>query len=785
MEDPQRQFDDASDESRQLIEAKLELEHLRRLLMRTATGVCSFQARMEEELKTYRSQRAWKVMLFLRKSYTLAVRRGWAGRWRLVRDLFRFGSESGQSLEEFELSFPDVLNYVPGELFTLPPASDGENRRAGMYASESARPQAGPDVVILPAFDFEFRMQRPQHLALGLAQRGYRVFWISPTRFVPPSSSKFYELAEIHQNLWEVRLRAGSFDIYRDIPQEHLIDEQLAALKELYRDCAVAASCVMVQLPCWRRLALALRQEFGSCVLYDCMDAWEAMPGTGGELKDEGEALAREADCVAASSRRLSEKMNRRGLNPFLIRNGVDFAFFSSASPRGLLAHIPKPVVGYFGALAEWFDFNLVAEIAQLRPIYSFVLIGGFGLEANVKGREVSLLRKLPNVHLLGHKPYWLMPFYLAEFDACLLPFVINEVTQATDPVKLYEYFSQGKPVVATAMSELAELDGMVYIASGAQDFARQLDAALCEPDPELKQRRIKYASESSWAKRVSAMENALAKAFPQVSVVIVTHNSSAYVAPCLESLRRNTAYPRWELIVVDNASVDGTAELVEEAARQHSGIRLMRLDKNLGFAAANNIGLRSAKGDYLIFLNADTIVTPGWMGRLIRHVWRDPTVGMVVPVTNFAGNEACIDVSYADREEMEEFALRLAREKMGLRREAAVGPLFCVLIPRQVWEQIGELDERFEVGMFEDDDYSRRILEAGLKIIIAEDCFVHHFGQGAFSKLPAEYYQELFERNRRRFEQKWGTAWMPHRYRDGVSGRNRRYTPESFAGAL
>ena len=84
---------------------------------------------------------------------------------------------------------------------------------------------------------------------------------------------------------------------------------------------------------------------------------------------------------------------------------------------------------------------------------------------------------------------------------------------------------------------------------------------------------------------------------------------------------------------------------------------------------------------------------------------------------------------------------------------------------------------------MFEDDDYSRRILEAGFKIIIAEDCFVHHFGQGSFSKLSAERYQEIFERNRRRFEQKWGIAWTQHSYREGVSGRNRRYTPESFAG--
>ncbi len=782
-EGQRRRNDVAFNQSRPAPEAGRDVEHLRRLLQRTAIAVCSFQTRMEEQLKTYRSQRAWKVMLFFRKVYSLALRQGWAGRLRLARDLLHLGAGRGQSLKEFELSFPDILNYVPEELFARTVASKSENCEAGLCVSRAGRPQAGPDVIILPVFDFEFRMQRPQHMALGLARRGCRVFWVSPSRFASPSSDKSYELAEIGENLWEVRLRSGHFDLYREMPPDYLIDEQLAALRELYRDCAIAASCVMVQLPCWRRLALSLRKQFGACVLYDCMDDWEAMPGIGDELKREGDSLAREADCLVASSRRLSDKMGRRGLQPVLIRNGADFAFFSSASPRGLLANISKPVVGYFGALAEWFDFKLVAEVAKLRPGYSFVLIGGAGLEADVQNKEISLLRKLPNVHLLGHKPYVLMPSYLAEFDACMVPFVLNEVTHATDPVKLYEYFSQGKPVVATAMSELAGLDGMVYLASDARDFAARLDAALGEQDPEIKQRRIDYAGESSWAGRARAMEDAMRNAFPQVSVVIVTHNSAAYVAPCLDSLRRNTAYPRWELIVVDNASGDGTAELVEEAARKDSRIRLIRLEENLGFAAANNIGLRAAQGDYMILLNADTVVTPGWMGRLMLHARRDPAVGMVVPVTNCAGNEACIDVRYADQEDMEEFALKLAREKMGVRRDVAVGPLFCALIPRPAWERAGELDERFEVGMFEDDDYSRRILEAGFKIIIAEDCFVHHFGQGSFSKLSAERYQEIFERNRRRFEQKWGIAWTQHSYREGVSGRNRRYTPESFAG--
>jgi hypothetical protein len=129
----------------------------------------------------------------------------------------------------------------------------------------------------------------------------------------------------------------------------------------------------------------------------------------------------------------------------------------------------------------------------------------------------------------------------------------------------------------------------------------------------------------------------------------------------------------------------------------------------------------------------------------------------------------------------MEKFSLELARDNMGIGLDIRVGPLFCSLIPRAVWEKVGELDERFEVGMFEDDDYSHRLAKAGYRIVSAEDCFVHHFGQGAFSKLAHERYQEIFDHNRRRFEEKWGFSWIPHTYRPGISGEGRRLTPAEF----
>ena len=148
--------------------------------------------------------------------------------------------------------------------------------------------------MILPVFDFDFRMQRPQHLAEQFALRGHRVFWISPTRVPWPSCEKPYEIVQLRDNLWEVHLRMKQPNLYVGRLSGELVEEYSACLRELYRDCAIAASCVLVQLPFWRRVALALRDSFGARIVYDCMDDWQAMPNLSEFTRSEEEKLARE-----------------------------------------------------------------------------------------------------------------------------------------------------------------------------------------------------------------------------------------------------------------------------------------------------------------------------------------------------------------------------------------------------------------------------------------------------------------------------------------------------------
>jgi hypothetical protein len=172
------------------------------------------------------------------------------------------------------------------------------------------------------------------------------------------------------------------------------------------------------------------------------------------------------------------------------------------------------------------------------------------------------------------------------------------------------------------------------------------------------------------------------------------------------------------------------------------------------------------ATGDVLVLLNNDTLVPRGWLTRLVRHL-NDPDIGLVGPVTNRIGNEAQIEVSYRTYAEFVRFARDYTQAHEGKDSKIRMLAMFCTAMRRDMYERIGPLDERFEVGLLEDDDYSMRIHAAGYRVVCAEDVFVHHFGEASFGKLfSTGEYGQLLRANRRRFEEKWGAPWKPYQRR-------------------
>lgn len=241
-------------------------------------------------------------------------------------------------------------------------------------------------------------------------------------------------------------------------------------------------------------------------------------------------------------------------------------------------------------------------------------------------------------------------------------------------------------------------------------------------------------------------------------SIVILTHNQLDYTKRCLESIAMHTPEAH-ELIVVDNASTDGTVEYLKAWVETHPQHRVIFNEENKGFSAGNNQGIGLARGEYIMVLNNDTVVTPGWLGRLLKCANTSPKIGIVGPVTNeISGIQKVESVGYdlSDLAGLNEFSEEWSSRHSGQRLESWRVVGFCMLIKRSVIDKIGGFDSRFGLGNFEDDDFCIRANLAGFSCTIAKDCFIHHFGSRTFAGNGIDH-QRLLLHNWEIFKRKWG----------------------------
>ncbi|SHH00357.1 glycosyltransferase family 2 protein [Tepidibacter thalassicus] len=256
-------------------------------------------------------------------------------------------------------------------------------------------------------------------------------------------------------------------------------------------------------------------------------------------------------------------------------------------------------------------------------------------------------------------------------------------------------------------------------------------------------------------------IENSIKIIHRLVSIIIVTFNNLKYTRECINSIFEKTAYPNYEIIIVDNNSSDETPIYLKEIEKKYSNVTVILNEENYGFAKGNNIGIKKAKGDYIILLNNDTVVTRGWISGLIKHLERENNLGLVGPVTNYARNEARINVVYKNIKDMDRFAemytfINLNKLYKGINMLV----MFCVAMKKELFDEIGYLDENFKFGMFEDDDFSYRVKKAGYEIACAKDVFIHHYGSISFKNLGSKRFFEIFEINKSIFEKKWNIKW-------------------------
>src|SRR6266480_915072 len=270
-------------------------------------------------------------------------------------------------------------------------------------------------------------------------------------------------------------------------------------LRRLCRRLGMARPILWTFYPYANRLVGRLGERM---VIYHCVDEYASFSGMPREavVRMERDLILR-AHIVFTSAEQLCAERRAVNRNTYFVRHGVDVRHFSRALDPATpvpqdMRTLPRPVIGFFGLLADWVDLDLVRALALARPGWSFALVGKIET-------DLGSLGALPNVHLLGQKPYDSLPGYCRAFDVGIIPFRVNALTVRANPLKLREYLAAGLPVVSTPLPEVARYDGLVGLADGVDGFLAAIEAALGERSEAMARRRVEAMRGESWAARV------------------------------------------------------------------------------------------------------------------------------------------------------------------------------------------------------------------------------------------------------------------------------------------
>jgi len=363
-------------------------------------------------------------------------------------------------------------------------------------------PAAGsgaPDYLVWAVIDWHFRLQRPQHLAREISKAGRRVFYVSCNLIDDPAPGFRIEPLDSKGCLYQVFLKAsGAPAIYFEEPSR-LVDRQLKdGMRMLMEWAKIDDTVSLIEHPFWFGAA---REASPGRLIHDRMDFHEGFETFSKELVVAEQDLMRAADLTIVSSEWLDQDTARYTDRRLLLRNAGEYTHF--CEPPGNVYRDPegRRVIGYYGALAGWMDLNLVAAIATSFADCLILLIG------HDQYKVAKKLTRFRNVRLPGEVPYAELSRYLHGFDVCILPFRKIPLTLATNPVKVYEYLSAGKPVVAVDLPEMEQFGDLVILAGDESEFLSGIAICLEERCASgTIDRRRAFAKNQTWSQRAATL---------------------------------------------------------------------------------------------------------------------------------------------------------------------------------------------------------------------------------------------------------------------------------------
>jgi glycosyltransferase involved in cell wall biosynthesis len=347
--------------------------------------------------------------------------------------------------------------------------------REGLRATLASHPDRKGVILFAPSANWSTPLfQRPHQLAIALAEMGYLALYC----VYIDSPDKVETFSEIRPNLVLCRVPP---QVFRGVDE-------------------IVTVSFTHNYP-WSRRAGAQRIIYE---LIDKFEIWSDFPGP--LMRSYHRQLLERATVVAGTANDLMAQLKPRRPDAILCPNAVDYAHFAPdpaqsddipSDLRDIVAR-GKPIIGYYGALAEWFDYGVWARTARALPEYEFVLVGP---EYNVKLADTPIAG-VENIHWLGARPYAALPAYLRQFAVATIPFVVNDAINAVSPLKLFEYMAGGKPIVTSDLVECRKYPVTLIARAPDEWVARLREAVALAHDHAYLERLDATARENTWQAR-------------------------------------------------------------------------------------------------------------------------------------------------------------------------------------------------------------------------------------------------------------------------------------------
>ena len=572
--------------------------------------------------------------------------------------------------------------------------------------------------------------QRSSQLAKTFYKMGFPVYYIYA---YPSSESKVYNIPMpmiMHANI------------------EKLNIEKIEKLMEENDLCIFESPCKKFK----EYIELAKNKK--AKIVYENIDNWETSLGSTVFHKETLNELLKSADLLIGTAKPLVTQLEnyckelKIKRNIKYLANAVDHEMFfplkKYEQPEDLV--IGKKTLIYYGSLwGEWFDWDIVFGIAKKNPKYEINLIGDYHELTNIVENSPK------NVHYLGLKKQSELPNYLKYSDYALLPFKAGNIGDYVSPLKIFEYVSMNKIVLATSLPDIKNYPN-TYFGDTAEEWNKILKKNIKVSEEKAEE----FASQNSWYNRTCQILNSLylkdakkceKQYYNNISIVVLNYNNKGIIDRCIDSLLRYNNRYSYEIIIVDNKSSDGSVEQLKK--KYANKIKIIRNTKN-GCSSGRNLGVKAATKDYIMFLDSDQ-----WA---MNEYWIEPYFEILKTTDNVGliGWAAGWFNKYGKAYHVvDSFAYRYMPQSGLCRKDIGYLGSGGMFIEKKLFNKIKGFDLFYDPTCYEDTDLSLKVRNEGLEIYYCPYLGVMHLPHQT-TKSGSSKHQKLTNEKQKYFTEKW-----------------------------